>query len=85
MLFRSGSLFGVILAGLITVILQNYPLLELPDPYFLKTLPVRPTPLLYGSMALSAILVCLAAGLYPAWIASRVAPSEGIRGTGKAL
>ncbi len=80
-----GALIGALLAYLITLFLQNYPLLELPDPYFLKTLPVRPTWLLYGGMTSSAIVVCLIAGLYPAWVASRVTPSEGFRGTGKAL
>lgn len=80
-----GALFGVILAGIITVIFKRYPLLELPDPYFLKTLPVQVSPLLYCVISLAAGFICLLAGLYPAWIASRVAPTEGIRGGGDAL
>lgn len=80
-----GASLGVILAGLITVFLKNYPLLELPDPYFLKTLPVEPTLPVYILISLTAVIICLFAGLYPAWIASQVAPTEGIRGTGKAM
>ena len=80
-----GAGLGVALAGLITVFLRNYPLLELPDPYFLKTLPVNPTLSVYLLTSLASVLICLFAGLYPAWIASQVAPTEGIHGTGKAM
>ncbi|RZA20259.1 MAG: ABC transporter permease [Proteobacteria bacterium] len=80
-----GSGSGVIMAGLLSWFLQRFPLLELPDPYFLRTLPVQPSLFVYLGVSVAAVAICLLAGVYPAWIASRVAPSEGIRGIGKAL
>ncbi|RYZ58055.1 MAG: ABC transporter permease [Proteobacteria bacterium] len=80
-----GSLFGVILAGIISYILATYPFLDLPDPYFLKTLPVSYSWSVYGGVCLIASCICWGAGLYPAFIASRVNPTDGMRGTGDAL
>lgn len=80
-----GAAAGVILAAIAGYLLERYPLLELPAPYFLNTLPVRGSLAMYLGISLMAGLICLIAGLYPAWIASRVVPTEGIRGTGDAL
>lgn len=75
-----GSIVGAILAAIISVILRNYPIIDLPEPYFLKSLPVHPSPEVYLGVSLAAILICLVAGLYPAFVASRVVPTEGIAG-----
>lgn len=79
-----GALLGVILASIVAYILRTFPFLELPDPYFLKTLPVQTSFSLMLLISLAAIALCLVAGLYPAWIASRVTPTEGLKGGGKA-
>lgn len=80
-----GAGLGIILAGVISVVLERYPFIDLPEPYFLKSLPVHYSVSVYASVCLAAIAICLIAGLYPAFIASRVAPTEGIGGTGAAI
>lgn len=80
-----GSVVGVILAGIISYVLEKYPFIDLPEPYFLKSLPVHYSWAVYSTVVLSAIGICLFAGLYPAFIASRVSPTEGIAGTGQAI
>ncbi|MBC7531998.1 MAG: ABC transporter permease [Oligoflexus sp.] len=80
-----GSVLGVILAGSISYSLQTFPLFDLPDPYFLKTLPVSYSFSVYAGICGAASFICLCAGLYPAFIASRVNPTEGIAGTGHAI
>jgi lipoprotein-releasing system permease protein len=80
-----GSIVGAILAGGISYVLEHYPFIDLPEPYFLKSLPVHYSAEVYLGVAGAASLVCLLAGLYPAYVASRVVPTEGIAGTGQAL
>jgi lipoprotein-releasing system permease protein len=80
-----GSIVGAILAGGISYVLEYYPFIDLPEPYFLKSLPVHYSAQVYLGVAGAASLVCLLAGLYPAYVASRVVPTEGIAGTGQAL
>jgi lipoprotein-releasing system permease protein len=80
-----GSMIGAILAVFISYVLETYPFIDLPEPYFLKSLPVHYSADVYGGVSACAILVCLLAGLYPALVASRVVPTEGIKGTGQAL
>ncbi|MCX6129745.1 MAG: hypothetical protein NTX25_11880, partial [Proteobacteria bacterium] len=72
-------------AGCISYVLEHYPFIELPEPYFLKSLPVHYSASVYFGVAGAASLVCLLAGLYPAFVASRVIPTEGIKGTADAL
>ena len=80
-----GSLIGVILALLISLLLEKYQFIDLPDPYFLKHLPMDYSPSVYITISLSAILLCTVAGLYPATIAARVTPTDGFRETGDAM
>lgn len=77
-----GGILGGVLALIISWFLENHlpRLLELPDPYFLKTLPVHYSLGVYLAVMGSALLLCLIAGLYPAIIASKVEPSSGFRG-----
>jgi lipoprotein-releasing system permease protein len=80
-----GSIIGIALAGAISFVLEKYPFIDLPEPYFLKSLPVHYSVSVYATVSLAAIGICLCAGLYPAFIASRVQPTEGIAGTGAAI
>ena len=80
-----GSIVGMMLAGVISYILDHYPFIDLPEPYFLKSLPVHYSAEVYLGVSACAILICLIAGLYPAFVASRVVPTEGIKGSGQAL
>ncbi len=80
-----GSIIGAVLALAISLFLENYPIIELPDPYFLKTLPVYYNPLTYIVICSAAMFICILASFYPAKIASKVTPTEGFRGTGQAI
>ena len=78
-----GGITGGILALVISRGLELYlpKFMELPDPYFLKTLPIHYSPMVYLSVIVAAMVLCLLAGLYPALIAAKVRPSEGFKGT----
>jgi lipoprotein-releasing system permease protein len=78
-----GSFFGVISAFLLANFIQRYPIIELPDPYFLNTLPVTYSPWTYVLVPFAALLLCIVSGIYPSLIAAKVSPTEGIRGTGR--
>ena len=80
-----GSFFGAILAYIISWLLEKYQFIDLPDPYFLKNLPVTYNPLLYLFVCLAGIALCIVASLYPAIIAARVMPTDGFRETGDAM
>jgi len=80
-----GSVAGVILAFAISKALQKYQFIELPEPYLLRSLPVQYSPVVYAGVALSSVAICIMASLYPAIVASRVTPTEGIRGIGQAI
>ncbi len=80
-----GSAVGIVLAFIISKTLEKYQFIDLPEPYFLKHLPVHYSPTVYLGIAFAAVIVCIIAGLYPAFIAARVRPTDGFRGTGEAL
>lgn len=75
-----GSSVGVILALIISQLIERYQFVDLPDLYLLTTLPMTYDWTVYSSMALAGVAICVLAGLYPARIAARVTPSEGFRG-----
>lgn len=80
-----GSLLGIVLALIISKALETYQFIDLPEPYFLKHIPVHYSPEVYLTIALAAVVVCTLAGLYPAIVAARVRPTDGFRGTGDAM
>lgn len=80
-----GAFLGCILAVIISYIIETYQFIDLPDPYYLTTLPVEYDWRLYLILSGFGILICVLAGVFPALAAMRVSPTEGLRGTGKAL
>jgi lipoprotein-releasing system permease protein len=74
-----GTLLGV-LSGLgLCALLQHYPIIELPrNVYPMSTMPIKVVPFDVTVIAVSAILITLAATLYPSWQASRVRPAEAL-------
>ena len=80
-----GGLIGTAFALAISKVLEKYQFIELPDPYFLQSLPVEYNPITYLGVCSAAIMICIVASLYPAIIASKVNPSDGFRGNGQAL
>lgn len=75
-----GSIFGSILAFGISQLLQRYQFVELPDLYLLAKLPIKYDPRVYATMATAGIFICVVAGIYPAWVASRINIVDGFKG-----
>lgn len=74
-----GSLVGVILAFIISQMLERYQFVDLPDMYLLTTLPITYGLTEYVSIALGGVVICVLAGLYPARVATRALPAEGFK------
>jgi len=80
MIGGAGTLLGAALGGILIAVLKRFPFVHLPgDVYFIETLPVRPEAADFAAVILAAVLLCLAAALYPAWQASRLDPISAIR------
>lgn len=75
-----GTVAGSALAFGISKLLEKFQFIDLPDLYLLATLPMDYNWHTYAWVGGGALLVSLVAGLYPAWLASRVPPTYGIKG-----
>lgn len=84
--FYQGAVIGMtgmslgVLGGLtLCAILKRYQIIELPrNVYPMSTMPIQVVPFDVTLIALSAVLITLAATLYPSWKASRVRPAEAL-------
>jgi len=75
-----GTALGALLGGALITVLARYPFVTLPgDVYFIEHLPVKPEAGDFVAVVAAALVLCLAAALYPAWQASRLDPVEAIR------
>ena len=75
-----GTLLGLLGGYTLCKLLATYKFIELPsDVYYISTLSVQMNPLDVAIIALAAIVITLAASVYPAWQASRFDPVEAIR------
>ena len=73
----AGTLLGVGSGLSLCAILKHSKLIELPpNVYPMSTMPIKVVPLEVAMIAVSAILITLAATLYPSWKASRIRPAE---------
>jgi lipoprotein-releasing system permease protein len=78
-----GTALGAALGGILIAILMRYPIVRLPgDVYFIERLPVRPELGDFAAVILAALVLCLAAALYPAWRASLLDPVDAIQRQG---
>src|SRR5690606_13012550 len=75
-----GASIGLVLAFIISKLLERYKFIDLPDPYFLANLPVNYDLSVYAGIAALSVAGCIIAGIFPAYVAARVNPSEGFRG-----
>jgi len=84
--FYQGAVIGLtgtslgVLSGLgLCWILKRYKFIELPsNVYPMSTMPIKVVPADIGLIAFCAILITLAATLYPSWKASRIRPAEAL-------
>jgi lipoprotein-releasing system permease protein len=75
-----GTILGLLGGFTLCELLATYKFVELPqDVYYISTLPVKMDPLDVALIAVAAMVISLAATLYPAWQASRLDPAEAIR------
>ncbi len=73
-----GGLLGVLLALVLGYIIGNYRIVDLPDIYLLAKLPVQYDWRVYLGVAGGGVVIASLAGLYPAWIATKVTPTQGL-------
>ncbi len=74
-----GTALGVCGGLGLCALLTRYKIIELPsNVYPMSTLPVKVVPLDVTVIAVSAVLITLAATLYPSWKASKVKPAEAL-------
>lgn len=75
----TGAALGAVIAWVLSEILSRYPLIRLPDIYLLTQLPVVVQPGLYAAIAGVAVAIATLAGVYPAWMATKVGVTEGLQ------
>ena len=80
-----GSVIGVILALILAYCLETFPFFDFPSSYHLTKLPVEYDPWVYLGISFMGVLISAIAGLYPAWSATLITPTEGLRGTDTAV
>lgn len=75
----TGTILGVCSGLTACWVLARYQFIELPrNVYPMSTLPIKVVPMDVTVIAISAMLITLAATLYPSWKASRVRPAEAL-------
>ncbi len=75
-----GGTLGALLAFIISKFLERYEFIALPDLYLLARLPITYHATVYGYVALAGCAICVLAGVYPAWVASRSNIIDGFTG-----
>ena len=75
----AGTVLGVASGLGLCGLLKRYKIIELPsNVYPMSTMPIKVVPLDVTVIAVSAILITLAATLYPSWKASKIRPAEAL-------
>jgi lipoprotein-releasing system permease protein len=75
-----GTTMGLLGGFALCSLLQRYRIIELPrDVYYISTLPVRMESTDVLVIAVSAVIICLLATIYPSWQAARLDPAEALR------
>lgn len=74
-----GTILGLISGLGLCELLKRYKIIELPsNVYPMSTIPIKVVPADVSIIVVSALLITLAATLYPSWKAARVRPAEAL-------
>ncbi|NLZ18081.1 MAG: lipoprotein-releasing ABC transporter permease subunit [Desulfobulbaceae bacterium] len=74
-----GTILGVISGLGVCALLKRYKIIELPsNVYPMSTIPIKVVPTDVTIIAISALIITLAATLYPSWKAAKVRPAEAL-------
>lgn len=74
-----GTILGAIVGLFICYLLKTSDLIELPDIFYDRSLPVEISPFYVGGIVITAILIVLVAAWFPARAAGSISPLEGFR------
>ena len=74
-----GTLVGVSLGLIVCWIGVEFGLPLNPDVYYIDKLPIHVEPIAVAAVAAAGILISVVATLYPAFVAARLRPIEGLR------
>ncbi|MGI6639328.1 MAG: lipoprotein-releasing ABC transporter permease subunit [Desulfobulbus sp.] len=74
-----GTILGLCSGLAVCSLLKRYKIIELPsNVYPMSTIPIKVVPADVSIIVISALLITLAATLYPSWKAARVRPAEAL-------
>jgi lipoprotein-releasing system permease protein len=74
-----GTVTGMVVGVISCLLITRFGLPLNPDVYYITTLPVKMNGYEIAAVAFAALAIALAATLYPAWMAARLRPVEGLR------
>jgi lipoprotein-releasing system permease protein len=74
-----GTLLGLVAGVALCVFVEKFGLRLDPEVYYIEKLPVRMKLHEFAVVGVAALGISLAATIYPAWVASRLKPVEGLR------
>ncbi len=74
-----GSFVGIVTAMLLSVVLEQFEIIKLPDLYLLAKLPIIYDPTIYALMSSLGVLLCCLSSLIPAFLASRTKPMMSLK------
>ena len=76
---NTGTAIGLVLGLAIVLFLKHFPVVQLPDVFFDRSLPVKISPLFIAVVVVTAVIIVLGAAFFPARAAAKSSPLEGIR------
>jgi lipoprotein-releasing system permease protein len=74
-----GTVAGISMGVLACYALSRWGLSLDPDVYYITQLPVKMNPFEIGAVFTAALVIAILATLYPAWVAARLRPVDGLR------
>lgn len=74
-----GALMGLGMGYLVVFVLEHFGVRLNPEVYYIDRLPVHTDPMEFVVVGISAVVVCLLATLFPAYLASRMRPVDALR------